>query len=146
MFLTTDSQTTTQHTTTQPGINQQVKLGPFHLLLRLHLYSILPPLTNKCSNSNGCEEVVLSFCRTVALFARQRGVTHNLRVLPDGQTFSCCGPRLISQKWGKRVWGDAEGGGADSANSLIVSECLRLSQGSNKLSDCLNGGGGGGGL
>lgn len=38
------------------------------------------------------------------------------------------------------------GKGSDSANSLIVSECLRLSEGSNKLSDCLNGGGGSGGL
>lgn len=82
----------------------------------------------------GSRPVVLPLCRFVCPSARRHSQSPRFTWRPN--FFPPPLTAYFSKNGKKKVWG------TDSANSLIVSECLRLSEGSNKLSDCLNGGGG----
>lgn len=143
LFTTTDSHTTTQHTTTQPGNNPTSQTwflsSPSSSPSSSSLFYFAAAdkqsdQTQTAARKSPCRFAVVSFCLPVS----EASLTISTFYL-TAKLFPAAAARgLFLKKWGKK-----KGFGAtDSANSLIVCECLRLSEGSNKLSDCLNGGGG----
>lgn len=103
---------TRQHNTRQhkPEYANKSNLVPFIFSFSSFLFFIFILFCHRWQTSDQTQTARRkSSCRFVALFARQQGVTHNLLVLPDGQTFSWH-QQLISQKTGKK-WVCVEGRG-----------------------------------